>query len=461
MDATQVRTQVEQLWHTRPVRPTSPRTVAGVCSGIAFRYRIDPTLVKVAFVVSTLFGGSGLLLYVVGWVAFPSSRVSAGGTDWRRSGRSGHHNPALVIIAAVVIIVVVSFGPHGTWSSGAVLGTVLMLLGWWLLFRRAPTPLPGTSADTLAAGSAPAVEQFQRWTPRAVRAEASPPIASDATVSTAAAVSSGSPATPSLNKSAVADVSSAPRRDDPAAVTTVFTSADRQPPSWDPLGAARFAWDLPEPATPTPPAEPTSRGSATRASLVIIGAALLVAMSGVAAHQAGVDWFTPTRILALALAVVGAGLLALAALRRPTGRRQVGLVPVAVVLGAAVVIAAASTSIATDSGFSGVPEGGVGQRTHKPLSEHDLRDKYSVTMGELDLDVRAITLTSDRTVDLEAGLGQVTVWVPKNMNVRANCTTNVGDTHCPEGLSVGTAGADKPVLTLNVHNNMGDVEVTR
>ena len=60
-----------------------------------------------------------------------------------------------------------------------------------------------------------------------------------------------------------------------------------------------------------------------------------------------------------------------------------------------------------------------------------------------------------------AGLGEVTVRVPKDMNVRANCTLNVGDPQCPEGLSVGTAGADKPVLTINAHANVGSVEVTR
>ena len=451
MDATQVRGDIEQLWHTRPVRPAIPRTVAGVCAGIAFRYRVDPTLVKVAFVVSTLFGGSGLLLYIIGWIAFPSSRLSAAGpaNDHSAHGHGRHHNPKFVIVVAVVIILVMSFGPHGTWSSGAVLGTVLMVLGWWLLFRRTPTPLPGTSADTLDAGPSASSDEFQRWTPRALRTGAAPTFAS----STGAPVAAPTPA--------AVDVPTAPCVDSADAVTSVFTTADRQPPSWDPLGAARFAWDLPEPSTPTPPAVPENRHSSTRASLLVVGAALLAAMSGVAAHQAGVEWFTPTRILSLALSVVGVGLLTLAALRRSTGRRQVGLVPLTVALGAAVIVTGATTTWVGQSDESVVPSGGVGQRMYKPLSENDIRDSYSVTMGALELDVRDLTLTSDRTVDLRAGLGEVTVRVPKDMNVRANCTLNVGDPQCPEGLSVGTAGADMPVLTINAHANVGSVEVTR
>ncbi|NMB23111.1 MAG: PspC domain-containing protein, partial [Corynebacterium sp.] len=43
------------MWATRPVRFPSSQggnaKVAGVCEGIAIRYQIDPTLVRLAFVV--------------------------------------------------------------------------------------------------------------------------------------------------------------------------------------------------------------------------------------------------------------------------------------------------------------------------------------------------------------------------------------------------------------------------
>jgi phage shock protein C len=43
----------------------------GVCSGIADYVAVDPALVRVAFVVATLWGGIGLLLYVVLAIVLP------------------------------------------------------------------------------------------------------------------------------------------------------------------------------------------------------------------------------------------------------------------------------------------------------------------------------------------------------------------------------------------------------
>src|SRR3972149_3460389 len=60
--------QIQDLWRTRPVRLPAQGHVAGVCAGIGYRYGIDPILVRVAFVASTIFGGSGILLYLAGWL---------------------------------------------------------------------------------------------------------------------------------------------------------------------------------------------------------------------------------------------------------------------------------------------------------------------------------------------------------------------------------------------------------
>ena len=49
------------------------RTIAGVCGGIAEYYGWDPTLVRVAWIVLTLLGGSGILLYLVMWLVMPDA----------------------------------------------------------------------------------------------------------------------------------------------------------------------------------------------------------------------------------------------------------------------------------------------------------------------------------------------------------------------------------------------------
>ncbi|HET6433963.1 PspC domain-containing protein [Dyella sp.] len=56
----------------RPLqRSRRHRTLAGVCGGIAGFYGWDPTLVRIGWIVLTLLGGSGILLYLVMWLVMP------------------------------------------------------------------------------------------------------------------------------------------------------------------------------------------------------------------------------------------------------------------------------------------------------------------------------------------------------------------------------------------------------
>ena len=50
------------------------RVVAGVCAGVAAYFGVDPTLVRLAFVVVSVFGGVGILLYLGAWVVIPEER---------------------------------------------------------------------------------------------------------------------------------------------------------------------------------------------------------------------------------------------------------------------------------------------------------------------------------------------------------------------------------------------------
>ena len=47
------------------------RVVAGVCVGVAGYFGIDPTLVRLAFALLTIFGGAGVLVYLVAWIVIP------------------------------------------------------------------------------------------------------------------------------------------------------------------------------------------------------------------------------------------------------------------------------------------------------------------------------------------------------------------------------------------------------
>lgn len=57
----------------RLLRSRSNRTVAGVCAGIAEYFGWDPTMVRVGWIVLTLLGGSGILLYLILWLVVPEA----------------------------------------------------------------------------------------------------------------------------------------------------------------------------------------------------------------------------------------------------------------------------------------------------------------------------------------------------------------------------------------------------
>ena len=55
----------------RLYRSETNRHIAGVCGGIAEYFDIDPSLVRLAFLLGTVLGGPGVAIYVVMWIIVP------------------------------------------------------------------------------------------------------------------------------------------------------------------------------------------------------------------------------------------------------------------------------------------------------------------------------------------------------------------------------------------------------
>ncbi|MGH3443115.1 MAG: PspC domain-containing protein [Nitriliruptorales bacterium] len=73
----------------RLTRSETDKMIAGVAGGLAQYFNIDPTLVRVAFVLLAVFGGSGLIVYLVMWLIVPAeSRVAGHPRDTMREGAS-------------------------------------------------------------------------------------------------------------------------------------------------------------------------------------------------------------------------------------------------------------------------------------------------------------------------------------------------------------------------------------
>ncbi len=52
-------------------RSTTDKKLAGVCGGLAEYFSLDSTLIRLAFVLFCIAGGSGLLLYIIAAIIMP------------------------------------------------------------------------------------------------------------------------------------------------------------------------------------------------------------------------------------------------------------------------------------------------------------------------------------------------------------------------------------------------------
>jgi len=54
-------------------RSLTDRKIAGVCGGLGAYFNIDPTIVRILFICLLIFGGSGLLIYLIFWIVSPEA----------------------------------------------------------------------------------------------------------------------------------------------------------------------------------------------------------------------------------------------------------------------------------------------------------------------------------------------------------------------------------------------------
>src|SRR5918994_192547 len=99
----------------RLLRSRDDRVLAGVAGGIANYLDVDPTLVRVGFVVAALFGGLVIAAYLILAVVTPNDDGS---------GAPAQDRPSVwMVILAVLAVLILLPGPFwGPWGWG---------IGWW------------------------------------------------------------------------------------------------------------------------------------------------------------------------------------------------------------------------------------------------------------------------------------------------------------------------------------------
>jgi len=49
--------------------------IAGVCAGLANYINIDPTIMRILFVLIAFAGGASLLVYIIMWIVMPEEKT--------------------------------------------------------------------------------------------------------------------------------------------------------------------------------------------------------------------------------------------------------------------------------------------------------------------------------------------------------------------------------------------------
>jgi phage shock protein PspC (stress-responsive transcriptional regulator) len=149
-------------------RRSSERVIGGVAGGLGDYFNVDPLLIRIGFVGLMIFGGAGLVLYVVAWLLIPAEGhdrsiveaiLSRLGVNSKRIG--------WLVLAAVLFLVVVNLSSRGVdLSTGretiyldpaALWAVVIIVAGFVLLRRREAAPAASAVASSEAAPAHPAV----------------------------------------------------------------------------------------------------------------------------------------------------------------------------------------------------------------------------------------------------------------------------------------------------------------
>jgi phage shock protein PspC (stress-responsive transcriptional regulator) len=393
-------------------RSTEDKVVSGLAGGLGRYFGIDPVVFRIAFVVLTLAGGSGILLYLVGWLMIPDD---AGGNALKRFGGERHQKLAAAVLAGAGLLILLD---NLTGSNDDIpLGLVLVGMGGLFLWSR--------HKDDLNAGPPPPPEHPHSPGPPFPPAPPAPPTLIDTDRTT------------DLPTDAMPPVPPAPSADD----TVADAGAGTEPPS----GAARAAFAPPPPPAPKPPKP--------RSALVPVTFSLLAVLAG-AATLFGVSLTTG---LALALLLTG-GALIVGAWR---GRAR-WLIPVGLVL--SVALAGAS--------LIDVPiRGGAGEIGYRPLAIEEIRTPYRLGAGELVVDLSDVDFGGQTvTVVASVAAGHLDIILPADVALELDAHVGAGNLMLLgreyDGLDIGREVTDAGRegagrLILRAEAGVGLVEVRR
>lgn len=382
-------------------RPKDGAMLAGVCVGLARRWRVDPNLLRISIAVLAFFGGLGLAAYAGGMLLMP--RDGQVEMPIRRLLPFTRTWSTPVVVAATVGFLLVLVSVVGGGSLG--IGPVLVIAAIWFFgFRnKGPVAPPPEPTPFERAAEAWRVRMTEQHTP-------------------------GYESVPT-----------------PLAAPS---EARWTQPYTDPATDLAVRDDDLVPAVPPP---------VPRRSWRLWWLALAsVAVSVTAVFVLGVLGLATGPLAYAAAVLAGLGLTLVAATW--SGRPPL-LIP------ATIVAALATIALAFPSGPGLGP---VGSITQTYTDAATLPTTFSLTAGDVDLDLSGMRLTEDRDLAIRVGTGSVTVNLPDDATSEVDWRVGVGDFDSPTDsrdgfdLQGSTTFAGKHgghTLRVTISVDVGDVEV--
>jgi phage shock protein PspC (stress-responsive transcriptional regulator) len=446
------------------VRPTQGRYIAGVCAALGRATNTDPVLWRVLLVVLALFGGVGVLIYLLGWLGTTAEGDTASPIESLLGRGRSRMGPLSVVLLGAATVVTFAFIVHDGFRATVLGGAVL--LGVALLVRRNSGADPVAAARSTPASAPPppasgsgAGFPFEPMDRTAAFATAgAAPFATAAAPATAAGdpatttAPPGEPLTPPLTPPLP------PRYQPPQAPQFTAPAPDEYRQPFAPHGpyAGRPPTAPPKPPkTPKPPKPPKERSKLGRitffALLMVLGVLALIDVAGASVPVSG--------YFAAALATIGLGLIVGAWFGRARGLIALALVT------------SLGLGIATGVERFG---GQVANSDYHPQNLAQVADRYDFKFGNMTLDLRAVDFTgADQAITVAMNIGQVKVLLPAKVDTTTAVTMDGGravvfgheyDNDSVKSIDVtdaGTDGAGGGTLRLTIQLQGGNVEVSR